>query len=155
MSPASTLIAAGQMILEMRTEMERVEDVMEYPDDPALGYGAGTEKEEWPKLKGEVERGERYWFSDEEVAALQRANAQYQSTVDLERIVCDVFRHPRSDEPCRPMTMSEVIEYIQCDYSFVQPTRSMKIQLGLALAAQGFESKREAAGYSYFVVPRR
>ncbi len=109
----------------------------------------------YAQLKGEVERGERYWFSDEEVAALQRANAQYQSTVDLERIVCDVFRHPRSDEPCRPMTMSEVIEYIQCDYSFVQPTRSMKIQLGLALAAQGFESKREAAGYSYFVVPRR
>ena len=51
--------------------------------------------------------------------------------------------------------LEQVIEYIQCDYSFVQPTRSMKIQLGLALAAQGFESKREAAGYSYFVVPRR
>ena len=55
MGPAQTLVDAGQTIQEMRTDMERVEDVMEYPDDPALGYGAGTEKEEWSKLKGEVE----------------------------------------------------------------------------------------------------
>ena len=34
MAPASTLISAGQMIQEMRTEMERVEDVMQYPTDP-------------------------------------------------------------------------------------------------------------------------
>ena len=36
MSPAMTLVSAGQTIQEMRTEMERVEDVMEYPDDPVL-----------------------------------------------------------------------------------------------------------------------
>ena len=39
MDPATTLISAGQTIQEMRTEMERVEDVMNYPDDPALSYG--------------------------------------------------------------------------------------------------------------------
>ena len=39
MDPAQTLISAGQTIQEMRTEMERVEDVMNYPDDPALSYG--------------------------------------------------------------------------------------------------------------------
>ena len=33
MSPAMTLVGAGQTIQEMRTQMERVEDVMEYPDD--------------------------------------------------------------------------------------------------------------------------
>lgn len=33
MSPANTLISAGQTLQEMRTDMERVEDVMEYPDD--------------------------------------------------------------------------------------------------------------------------
>ncbi len=32
-SPAMNLITAGQTIQEMRTEMERVEDVMEYPED--------------------------------------------------------------------------------------------------------------------------
>ena len=55
MSPASTLMEAGQTIQEMRTDMERVEDVMEYPDDPALQYGAGSKTEDCAKLGGDVE----------------------------------------------------------------------------------------------------
>ena len=34
MAPAMMLISAGQTIQEMRTQMERVEDVMQYPTDP-------------------------------------------------------------------------------------------------------------------------
>ena len=32
-APAESIISAGQTIQEMRTEMERVEDVMKYPVD--------------------------------------------------------------------------------------------------------------------------
>ena len=35
-APAQQLIASGQQLQEMRTGMERIEDVMEYPDDEAL-----------------------------------------------------------------------------------------------------------------------
>lgn len=55
MGPAMTLVDAGQTIQEMRTEMERVEDVMEYPDDPALSYGAEHAEEYTGKLRGDVE----------------------------------------------------------------------------------------------------
>ena len=55
MSPASTLLEAGRTIQEMRTDMERVEDVMEYPDDPVLQYGAGSKEDEYKKLSGEIE----------------------------------------------------------------------------------------------------
>ena len=55
MEPAQTLLNAGQTIQEMRTDMERVEDVMEYPDDPALKYGEDCQDEDLAKLKGEVE----------------------------------------------------------------------------------------------------
>ena len=55
MSPATTLVDAGQTIQEMRTEMERVEDVMEYPDDPVMQYGAATTEESFSKLRGDVE----------------------------------------------------------------------------------------------------
>ena len=55
MGPAMTLVTAGQTIQEMRTEMERVEDVMEYPDDPAMSYGADCGEEDFAKLKGDVE----------------------------------------------------------------------------------------------------
>ena len=36
MSPAQMLISAGQTLQEMRTQMERVDDVMEYPTDDAF-----------------------------------------------------------------------------------------------------------------------
>lgn len=55
MNPAETLISAGQTIQEMRTEMERVEDVMQYPDDPMFRDEAVSEDADYAKLKGEVE----------------------------------------------------------------------------------------------------
>ena len=54
MSPAMTLINAGQTIQEMRTQMERVEDVMEYPEDENV-VSKVTEDAEYVKLKGKVE----------------------------------------------------------------------------------------------------
>ncbi len=55
MSPAMTLISAGQSIQEMRTAMERVEDVMEYPEDPVLKVPVPEGGEDYAKLSGEVE----------------------------------------------------------------------------------------------------
>ena len=54
MSPAMTLVSAGQMIQEMRTQMERVEDVMEYPEDENVAERE-TEVTELAKLKGNIE----------------------------------------------------------------------------------------------------
>ena len=45
----------GQTIQEMRTEMERVEDVMQNPDDPTLQYGADCESKDFAKLSGDLE----------------------------------------------------------------------------------------------------
>jgi NHLM bacteriocin system ABC transporter peptidase/ATP-binding protein len=55
MGPAMVLVGAGQTIQEMRTSMERVEDVMEYPDDPALFYGDDIPDKNYAKLGGEIE----------------------------------------------------------------------------------------------------
>ena len=55
-APAMTLIQAGQTMQEMRTNMERIDDVMEYPSDPNV-----TDEEEIPegqplrKLRGGLE----------------------------------------------------------------------------------------------------
>lgn len=57
MAPAMTLVSAGQSIQEMRTQMERIEDVMEYPLDENV-----TEKDKTidtneyvEKLSGDIE----------------------------------------------------------------------------------------------------
>ena len=55
MSPAMMLVDAGQTIQEMRTEMERVEDVMEYPDDINVTYTVDSEEAKMSKLGGNVE----------------------------------------------------------------------------------------------------
>lgn len=55
MSPAMTLVSAGQTIQEMRTQMERVEDVMEYAEDPNVSYVAESEEGDLRKLGGSVE----------------------------------------------------------------------------------------------------
>ena len=55
MGPAQTLIGAGQSLLEMRTEMERVEDVMQYPNDPCVRDEPVREDADYSKLKGDIE----------------------------------------------------------------------------------------------------
>jgi len=55
MSPAMLLITAGQSIQEMRTDMERVEDVMEYPRDPVSAELPLSAPADYAKLTGELE----------------------------------------------------------------------------------------------------
>ena len=54
-SPAMTMVTAGQTLQEMRTQMERVEDVMEYPEDPYFSDAPVSEDEDYDKLTGAVE----------------------------------------------------------------------------------------------------
>ena len=54
MSPAMLLISAGQSIQEMRTDMERVEDVMAYPSDVRAEEPLSDDAD-YSKLSGEVE----------------------------------------------------------------------------------------------------
>ena len=53
MSPAMTLVSAGQTLQEMRTQMERIDDVMEYPDDVFFDESNSTDA--LNKLSGNIE----------------------------------------------------------------------------------------------------
>ena len=55
MTPAATLISSGQTIQEMRSTMERVEDVMLYPEDPLAPEETIQDDLVYEKLKGSVE----------------------------------------------------------------------------------------------------
>ena len=54
-APAQTLISAGQTLQEMRAQMERIEDVMEYPTDVNCDRDDLSEDAEYSKLSGSVE----------------------------------------------------------------------------------------------------
>lgn len=53
--PATQLITAGQTLQEMRTDMERVEDVMQYPTDVSYENDDIDENAEYGKLSGKIE----------------------------------------------------------------------------------------------------
>ena len=53
MAPASSLIEAGQSLQEMTTQIERVDDVMSYREDPA--FEPREKKQEYQKLSGAIE----------------------------------------------------------------------------------------------------
>ena len=53
--PATQLITAGQTLQEMRTDMERVEDVMQYPTDVSYENDDIDENVEYGKLSGKIE----------------------------------------------------------------------------------------------------
>ena len=58
-APAGELISAGQTMQEMRTSMERIEDVMEYPEDPVFDISEkqqaeGEEEDGFDKLSGSL-----------------------------------------------------------------------------------------------------
>ena len=55
MNPAMTVLRAGQTLQEMRTQMERVEDVMNYPEDESYRDDPLEESKEYDKLEGKVE----------------------------------------------------------------------------------------------------
>ena len=59
MSPVFSLIGSSQRMQEMRTDMERIEDVMEYPDDVMLSSLTepepdGAQEKEYAKLRGSL-----------------------------------------------------------------------------------------------------
>ena len=59
LTPAEALVNSGESIQEMRAQMERVEDVMSYPEDALMASQRGRYSEDDPrkyeKLKGNVE----------------------------------------------------------------------------------------------------
>ena len=54
-SPAMLLIQSGQTLQEMRTDMERIEDVMNYPTDVHYENEPAAPEQEYDKLSGRIE----------------------------------------------------------------------------------------------------
>jgi len=54
-APVSSLISASQTIQEMTTDIERIDDVMKYPDDEVFNAKASDENADYSKLSGRVE----------------------------------------------------------------------------------------------------
>lgn len=63
-APATTFIRAGQTLQELKTDMERLEDVMEYPSEEVFAKETAEENVRFRKLRGRVElKGVTFGYS--------------------------------------------------------------------------------------------
>lgn len=100
----------------------------------------------------ELQRGERYWFTDEETMVLQKANCKYQNSLDLTTMVESCFRLPREDEFTPDLSTDAILDIIAKAYPSVHKSASTRVQLGIALTRLGYERKDGQRNHSYYVV---
>ena len=107
----------------------------------------------YAQVLAELERGERSWFTSDEVRAIQRANMVYQDTVDMETMVETCFRQPEADEYTRELTTGEVLEVLMHEYPAVKLSSSSRSKVGAALKNLGFTRRATNKGRVYLAVP--
>ncbi len=80
MDPVQALIESGQEVQEMRSKMERVDDVMEYPEDILLDQYDVKEEKEYTKLSGNVSlKNVTFGYSDLEEPLIENFSMDIKS----------------------------------------------------------------------------
>ena len=98
------------------------------------------------------ESGAPYWFNTDEVERIQKANAPYFKTDDLETMLKACVRVPSSEEEGEWMKMGDICDRITRQYPSVMVTTSLKVKIGQTLKVLGCHTKRTAAGQNYQLV---
>lgn len=98
------------------------------------------------------ESGAPYWFNTDEVERIQKANAPYFKTDDLETMLKACVRVPSSEEEGEWMKMGDICDRITSQYPSVMVTTSLKVKIGQTLKVLGCKSKHTTKGQSYQLV---
>ena len=96
-----------------------------------------------------------YWFNNDEVARIQQLNQDYMEQKDIAEMIKICFRKPDEGERVKPMSATELLEYIQNKYPSLQCSLSNKVRLGLAMKFLGFDSFSRGHISYYKVVPAK
>ena len=92
--------------------------------------------------------GFRYWFNQDEIAALVSHVANFEVTSTEEELLLSYFRKPLPEEQCLYLTCSNIVENINV---FTKKPLS-PILVGRALRKHGFESVHNRKGTFYSIV---
>lgn len=93
-----------------------------------------------------------YWFGNDEVARIQKANLPYFKTDDMEGILRLCYRLPEGEEQGEWLTCKEVCRKIASQNTNLKVNNSTRIRIGQTLKYLGCNSKRTARGIEYFLV---
>ena len=95
-----------------------------------------------------------YWFSNAEVARIQRANLPYQrSESSLERLVCHCYQLPEGEGEGTWLSSNEVLSGVKRQFPQLRCDQGIKVRLGKMLRYIGCESKHSKKGTLYRLIP--
>lgn len=106
----------------------------------------------YAQLRQELADGRRYWFNNDEVALIQKANQPYYKVSDVEQILFSCFRLPEEQEEGQWFRGSEITELLSVHYPELRVSHTLQINIGKTLRALGCEVKHTKIGQAYQLV---
>ena len=105
----------------------------------------------YAQLLAEVERGERYYFTKEEEAEMQRTNERYYRLTPLEQLFCQFFRAPAEGEEGQLLSASQLMTQLSPHAPSLLRSVS-ETSFGKMLRRLGFQKDHLHDGNFYTVV---
>lgn len=94
-----------------------------------------------------------YWFGNDEVARIQKANLPFFKTDDLEGILRLCYRLPEGEEQGEWLTCKEVCNVLSKQYPSMKVCNQTKVRIGQTLKYLGCATKHTKFGAAYKLVP--
>jgi len=95
-----------------------------------------------------------YWFNNDEVARIQELNLEYMAQKDITEMIDVCFQKPVGGETGQLMSNTEILGILTKEFPSIRTLAGVKIKLGLAMKALGFEQSHPHNVAHYRVVPK-
>lgn len=105
----------------------------------------------YAQLKHELLSGERYWFTTDEEADIQRHNEEFYRIMPEEEIFRSHFRAAASDEACELLSLADILEVLREHHRGLMRNINLA-HFGSALVASGVERLHTREGNRYRVL---
>lgn len=105
----------------------------------------------YAEAKDRLRRGERYWFTHEEEAAMVDSNRRFLQIPAEEQLFLRYFRIPEHTEEIKPILASEILDIIAKKQPGFVVTKSMILNFGKLLKRNSVPNKRMTHGTCYYV----
>ena len=98
-----------------------------------------------------LRRGERFWFTHEEEAAVVESNRSFQQIPAEEQLFLRYFSIPADPESVTPVLASEILDKIAEKQPGFVITKKMILNFGKLLKRNNVPNKRTMRGTCYYV----
>lgn len=106
----------------------------------------------YAQLKQELNDGMKNFFNNEDEAAIQQQNLNFQDFDVVGELFAQCYRKPNKDEKGTFMTVMEICHKLRQESIAVKEDRSTCIKIGKMLKMKGFETKHTNIGSKYCVI---